>query len=820
MEESLNINKSAPTAKPEDIGGQNPKPDYYNSLSVNKEALGLIRTELENPVQSLNIPVITSPATPSEVSKIQVDETPGGIKIIKDDTHGNVRILIKHPDGGGIEFGPNGSVKLVSIKGKVEIVGSDTTLIVGGDALLEYQGNLNMKVTGEFNIDCLDFNLTTKGNKVEKIYGSEDTTIGRGSTTQVVGSKTTYVTESVIDTYLGGHEHNVKGNLNHNVNGEIGIFASGDVDITSETDLNIASPNVTASADNMTVQGSTGVIGSDGISLKGETVVADTFYGDLSGKAEFAALADKATGATTAGQIGSAGTAGSITETPIAHPMPTASLVSAYNESEFGIKEVTIDEGDDLKNFIDQSKNYLGIHHVKPSIAMARSALRDPANKNNIQLTKTYLKNGIIDSSYTNPTPPGIGRIVTQESVPIVSRQSYDVFRNDVYATYVPKAKFANITPEKQYDPFLQPEISAKTKLNDNVSLAKFLGTEDPTNLAFLRNLEAKQQLAKYLYVHGTILQKIQDDADQFKGISLIVSEGVYRPGPSEVITPNSTNDLKLKGKAIVYSAVGVTGTPNNQKLFDIAAYIKDNAYFKKMILSYDTLEGYNKVAARLIVILPDIDDNWDAVFDREVDTEFNGSKLSQGELVEVLPYKTTYLAEGSTGADRGDSYPHHGLDQTINPESIGYDNISNGKLDPKKLVQIAAASPRAYGVGPMLLEKTTATGWSTMVAAAAYDGINLVPTSAYRSYYYQQRARIEHRLKDPNYTIAAEGTSNHGLGLAIDISIPGWSRGVDPSNLPVWKWLNENARRYGFKQKESLKYKDAVHWSRTTTGG
>ena len=327
------------------------------------------------------------------------------------------------------------------------------------------------------------------------------------------------------------------------------------------------------------------------------------------------------------------------------------------------------------------------------------------------------------------------------------------------------------------------------------------------------------------MYIHGTILKRIIDNQEQFKGVNLQVSESVYRPGPSEVITKGSVNDLKLKGRAVVYKADDSSGASNNNKLFDIAQYLKDTAYYEEMILSYDTyqcnLGGGPVITARLIIILPEISDEWSASFKRGISTEFNGTRLAQKEFIEVIPNSAEYLSINATGEENSpDGFPHHGLDQTKNPEAIGYDGFSNGKLYPERMVKIADASARKYGTGPLLLEYVTGQRWNDMKSHAAADGINLVPTSAYRSFYYQKRARIEHTQASPGYTIAREGRSNHGLGLAVDISIPGWSRGVDPSNLPVWKWLNENAEQYGFRQRSSLKFKDAVHWSRTSTGG
>lgn len=430
-------------ARPEDINNDNPRTNYFYSPSVNKEAIGVERTELTIPVQSEYLDENKGATTASEIGKIQVQETPGGIKIVLDDTPTNKRIVIKHPTGGGIEFKPDGSILVSAIKGKVDVTGSDTTVIVGGDATLEYQGNLNMKVTGEFNIDCLDFNVTTRGNKTETIAGTESKTIGRGSTSEIVGQKVTYVTESVVDTFLNGYEHNVKGDMNTNVQGDIGIFSSGDADITSETDISIASPNTTLSGDKLSVMGGSGSIGGTAVNITGnsavyaDTVKASKFIGSLKGNSTGTAV---------------------VTATDPTFEQINATTVTDYNESEFGIKEVTIDDTNDIKNFIDQSTNYQGVHYSKPTTAMARSAMRDPANRNNSQLTTRYVQDGVIDESFSTPTPPAIGRIITEESTPIISTQSIDLYRNNMYATYVPKAKFANITPEEKYNPLLIDE--------------------------------------------------------------------------------------------------------------------------------------------------------------------------------------------------------------------------------------------------------------------------------------------------------------------------------------------------------------------------
>lgn len=823
--------KSTTNQKPnvaEDVSGEYPRSEYYDDVSLSAEARGVARTEISIAAHSDIYTIPTSVATPSVYGHNQVSKSAGGAVWEVDDTAGNERIVIKHHEGGGIELKPDGSILISALKNKVDITGANTTVIVGGEATLEYQGNLNMKVVGEFNVDCLDFNLTTRGNKLEKIMGSENRVIGRGSTTEITGQKTTYVTKGVTETYLGGHEHNVKGEFNHNIDGDGGFYVSGDIDISSEKDISIAAPKMLIAGDQLLIMGSNGVIGGQGVDITGKGAVfqkgitAPTFHGDLNGVANTSRVTRSQSYAENA--IGSAGAAITNTANDVA-VNPDTSTVSAYNESEFGIRKVKIDVTDKMVSYIDKSTSYSGVSSTPMNIHNIRSKFRDPVNRSNTKLANQLIAEGVLCPSYNTPVPPATGRIVKEEATPIVSSGQISSLSSTLAGTYVERFPDANIIPEEKYNPLLKEDISASTKLNESITVARFLGTDDATNLSFLRDPEAKRQLSKYLYVHGTILKRIADNQEQFSGVNLQVSESVYRPGPNEVITKGSINDLKLKGRAVVYKIVDISGRPNNNKLFEIAQYLKDTAYYEEMILSYDTyqcnLGGASIITARLIIILPEISDEWSASFKRGISTDFNGTKLAQKEFVEVIPSSSEYLAINTTGEEHSpDAFPHHGLDQTKNPETIGYDGVSNGKLYPERMVKIADSSARKYGTGPLLLEYVTGQRWNDMKAHAAADGINLVPTSAYRSFYYQKRARIEHTQASPGYTIAREGKSNHGLGLAVDISIPGWSRGVDPTNLAVWKWLNKNAEQYGFKQKPSLKFKDAVHWSRTSTGG
>jgi hypothetical protein len=647
-EDLKNSGTSNSKNKPEDPSGQYPSTPYFYSQNIAKQARGVSRNDLEFFSHWPGIELNTGDKVPSEYPLNQVLNTDKGHAWEIDDTDGNERILIKHAEGSGVELKPDGSIVISSKTNKVEVCGGDNNVIVEGDAQLVYKGNLSIKVVGEFNVDCLDYNLTVNGNKVESVIGNEKKTIGNGVETSVTGPIATYSTGLVTDVFLGGHQHNVKGNLDYNVNGNIGIFGSDALNITSQDYANIASDNVTMSAQNMTVQGGSGTIGGTSVDFVGNGAIFDkgvtstVFTGNLNGKANDAAQADYATTAGAA-PLGSAGEAGNTvdTDTPTI-TTPTATNVLTYlTKAAGGIRKVLIDKGDYLKNFIDKSSRYDGISNGYMSSAKARSKLRDTSNSGNNTFVGTLLRENWICAEYNNPTPRRIGRTVKQESTPILSNKPKDIYTPQIAATYVPKFEVGNIVPEAQYNPLNQDDITIQTKLNKGITIAKFLGSEDATNLKHIRDLEVKRKIAQHLYLQALVLKRIQEDNETFKGINLVVSEGIYRPGPSETMTKGGINDLKSKGRAIVYKAVDQNGIESALALFDIAEFLKDSVFYEEMKLSYDTLEcdgaGLPVLKARLIITMPELDDNWSATFNRKVSTEYNRQLLSQGELIECL---------------------------------------------------------------------------------------------------------------------------------------------------------------------------------------
>ena len=358
----------------EDPTGQFPRPEYYNKENTNTQALGEIKNSLKWAASSEGIAQVDAVETVSSIYPYnQVARSITGHIYEVDDTPGNERVLIKHADGAGIELGVDGSVSISALGNKIECTGGDQHITIVGDAKLEYQGNVDMKVTGEFNLDCNEFNVNVKNNKTETIGGAETKQVFKGVTNSIVGNVANFVTEQVTDTVLGGHQYNIKGNTDYNINGNVNLFSSGKMNVTAEDYINIASDNVTASGNQMTIQGGSGVIGGTAMDFVGngaifyQGITAPTFHGDLNGKAATTIKQEYAQSAT------AGGTAITNTATPTIKT-PTSTLVLTYlQKAAGGIRKVKIDLENHLKDFMDRGTRYDGIETQTMTSKAARS---------------------------------------------------------------------------------------------------------------------------------------------------------------------------------------------------------------------------------------------------------------------------------------------------------------------------------------------------------------------------------------------------------------------------------------------------------------
>lgn len=804
-----------------------PDPGYYFDTNLNKTALGAERTELwtGGGDEALDGVLYDEYVTvPSQYKLNQVSMSRSGHITEVDDTFGNQRMIWRHANQKtGLEFRPDGGILLTTPKNKIEITGEDHCVIVEGEGKLIYKGNLDIEVTGDLNISCQNMNTTVRGNKKETIYGSQRTKIQENLGYEVAGHYSTIFGKSSISTFLGGYQTYIKGTFSNNVQGTATYNSSAGTFISAETTMALSADNANLLANNVTVAGGTGMIGGQNVRFGGQDatftgVVKGDFKGNLHGNA------NSATG----------GNSFTDPDTDVPTVAEMSDFLEPDNNATGGINKIIIDQGDFIVEAIDNSKKNGGVTNKDLNAGVMRSKLRNPSNRNNSTFINRGIETGALCLSFDNPNPAGIGRTSAfgdPKSTPSI-RSSAD--------GYIPnRTTDVQLLPDQKFNPQNNLPITAKTKLAPGITVGTFLQGEDGgTNFDFVREPSRQLTIANNYYAHAQILKTIKDNNGKFKNYRLVVSEGLYRRHPDETIQAGSIAELKSTGRAVVYKLIDQFGMPATSKSYELADYWKDTILYDKMILDYDTLDCDSPLDARIIIILPEFGERFEAVYKRQIETRFNNNLLTDDELIEVLPYNpnTQFLQlEHLAAQTRNDPFPHHSMNQTLNTFDIGYvsgvPNATmteaqlsrmNGRLNPSNLRAVSPAIPGVtFGSGPMLMTAEYAAKWKLLVDAAAKQGFRFQARSAYRSYTYQELAYKEHKAVDPGFIIARAGRSNHGLGMAVDIGVvtsePGERitvRSITGRGDPAWQWLNKNAAIYGFFQNNRLADKDPVHWS------
>lgn len=139
-----------------------------------------------------------------------------------------------------------------------------------------------------------------------------------------------------------------------------------------------------------------------------------------------------------------------------------------------------------------------------------------------------------------------------------------------------------------------------------------------------------------------------------------------------------------------------------------------------------------------------------------------------------------------------------------VNPDtSVSKDFISSVERSTIREKYTSGAESSKY------LDKRIIEPFEQMCKAAADDGVTLIAVSAYRSYNYQntlyknrvERCKREEGLDDEAAKkkaatiVAVPGTSEHHLGLAVDIN----SVETSFENTAAFRWLQKHAADYGF---------------------
>lgn len=135
-------------------------------------------------------------------------------------------------------------------------------------------------------------------------------------------------------------------------------------------------------------------------------------------------------------------------------------------------------------------------------------------------------------------------------------------------------------------------------------------------------------------------------------------------------------------------------------------------------------------------------------------------------------------------------------------PESYGRDRHLTRQREARALVSVGRAPDDRKIVH---LAPPAAAAWQRMRAAAARDGIVLLPLSGFRSVARQTRiirAKLAtgRTLESILQFVAAPGYSEHHTGRAIDIGSPDGA-GLEEAfaRTAAFRWLRRHAMKFGF---------------------
>lgn len=657
-----------------DPTGEHPRFEYQFSSPVNIGARTSKMHKLSFGGAASGVPAAVTAALGNQYPLNDVRETVSGHVLEFNDTPGGERILIRHNSGSGVEMRPDGTIVVSALGNKVEVCGGDNTVIVEGDAKLVYKGNLTLDVTGDLNINCMDFNVNAKGDKKEDIGGSSKNTVFGNYSMKMSGHKTETVAQTATHTYLGNTSYNIKGTYNTAVQGNVELNASGCVCTTAEKEIITSTPNLNMAAQSLSVFGDTGTIGGENVIMynynmyTGNTInstwarvsdriVTPVVYGDLQGTATKAIDADTAHSQSygdfhgdVGGSPGYTAASSSTTIDGTVTALPTEAKLNAYFKSSKGIKAVTVDAGDFLSNSLKEKKT------TKDDI---RAQLRDPANFNNAEFASRAIGAGKLNPNYNVQAPKnGFGRIRSAD--PGCERGTAIAGNQDTAnaaRTFKRQEKYQRrnrtLIPDPNFNVNNQTEITINTKLAPGITMAKFLGGKSPSNF---KNLAPalRKQIARNYYLHSQIIKYVMTrpgpQATDFEDHRLEVVEGFYQPArygvPSgnslsaEVLTPGSALDKRNKGILVVYELIDENGDLDADATFELASYLRDKCshMFDKLTLDYDEYDPDGKLNVQIMIEVPNVPPDYSINSQGKVETVYNGKVQGKNSLIEVLP--------------------------------------------------------------------------------------------------------------------------------------------------------------------------------------
>ncbi len=158
------------------------------------------------------------------------------------------------------------------------------------------------------------------------------------------------------------------------------------------------------------------------------------------------------------------------------------------------------------------------------------------------------------------------------------------------------------------------------------------------------------------------------------------------------------------------------------------------------------------------------------------------GTIFSGGSIIPVAP-----LAASAWTAPAGGVVTTTQLDEYLDVNVI---RERNGHLDEVDLVPVDGGWD-----GPAFLLPPAAEAWTAMRSAAAADGIDLRVVDTYRSWNAQAHGHSAYLNGQKDAYVAPPGRSEHGVGLAVDVT----NGAILDAGDPEWVWLQDNAAGFGW---------------------
>ena len=572
----------------------------------------------------------------------------------------------------------------------------DLTMNIGGDFNLDVGGNYNLKVGGHWIVNV--FGSYTKriiGMMAETIQKVKSTTVLKDVTNTFLGKLSTSVKED--------YEFIVRGESDYNHKGSTTLTSQTEISLTSPN-INIVAQDLTATGNTGTIGGENIVMYNynmfTGHSINAiDNVTTATIYnatqvttghmnipvvyGDLQGTAEFAKSADVTNSQNYSDpdtHPGSGGNTGSALGYTVASdqtadippnttkgpqkwptdaaddygptglddlkPLPTAATSSLFlDKSAYMVQSVFVDDDDGIYNYMDKTVTTAGVTDKPLTTSEIRIKLRNPANKSNLAFVNECIANDTLSSSYTEKVPPHVNRILgkkTQSRMGSNTIGAADPGAKTIRykPTDTSKKQIKFIVPEASYNPNNIKDIKMGTLLSPGIPVAKFFPNSETMN--DMSQVE-RHRMARNLVATVKLL-KLVKIPKFMEGFNIKIVEGVQKLGTTDVSAPSdSITKLSATGRVVGFEVRNSrSGDLSPGVTFDLAAYLKDNAEYDKLIMSYDTYEidelssGEKILYASIIVVMPEIPQNYNVTFKQEIETHFNNEIQSTKDLIEI----------------------------------------------------------------------------------------------------------------------------------------------------------------------------------------